>query len=921
MKPRFVALLALLATLSLSSSSQLASAQCADWRGGPLGNGVANGADGAITASTLWDPDGAGPLPLMLVVGGTFNNIEGVAAHHIAMRNPNTGVWSAIGNGFGTTPNSIIVHNGQLVVGGGGDSDPGTFDNNLLYFDGSAWQTFNGGTNTGSVYALASYNGELYAGGNFVIYPTPLNPAVDFAHWNTSAHLWEPVNTTFGQTDGAVRAFMPWNGELLVVGDFVSIGSTTANHIARFTGSSFLAWGSGHSQAILSIGIYNGNIAIGSSFSTPTGFSPTVGVWNGSGWTPLGGNYPNGVDNLISQIVNFNGSLYIGGYFTKANNSTTGAHVAVYNGSSWQPLTTGTDGPVYTMMPFNGELIVGGNFLNAGGQPANHIARWTGSAWSSYGGGVANSVLAMTQFGSWIVGGGDFTQSLDVGNSAHFIGGFDGASLHAFGTGMDNPVFALKSFTYPGVFGNNELIAGGSFTHAGGISANFIARWDQNPISVFPTPAWTAMGPGFSGPVNAIERFNSVTYAGGSFVSSGVTSVNRIARWNETSKLWEALGTGMNNAVFALCSYGGYLYAGGQFTTANGVSTGGLARWDGSTWSQVGGFFNGTVYALTVHNGVLVIGGLYPGINSSPNIAYYNGTSYGTFGSNQGTNGAVRSLHSTGGRLYMGGDFTTIGGATVGHCAYNFFGLWFAMNGGTDNNVYALAHYHNIIDVGGTFNHVRGTALLSDSWALFDETGGPQIRSNPASQVATYGDNVAFTCLPDTGYTGLTLQWYFNGVPLADGPTGHGSTILGSHSEVLNVLNFGAGDIGNYSMTVSNACTSTSSNVATLNGNVDVDGAGLPHATTFDAIAPNPARQATRLAFSLARDARVRVRIQDVAGRTIRGIDVGALAAGQHSLAWDMRGDDGAISRPGMYFVALEVDGRRLGMKTLAIVR
>ena len=136
--------------------------------------------------------------------------------------------------------------------------------------------TYRGGTSTGSVTALASYNGELYAGGNFVIYPTPLNPAVDFAHWNTSAHLWEPVNTTFGQTDGTVRAFLNWSGELLVVGDFVNIGSTLANHIARFNGSSFLPWGSGHTQAISSIGIYNGNIAIGSSFSTPTGFSPTV---------------------------------------------------------------------------------------------------------------------------------------------------------------------------------------------------------------------------------------------------------------------------------------------------------------------------------------------------------------------------------------------------------------------------------------------------------------------------------------------------------------------------------------------------------------------------------------------------------------------------------------------------------------------
>src|SRR4051812_46792590 len=46
---------------------------------------VPPGPDGSLGAMINWDPDGPGPLPTMLVVGGDFTTAGGAPANHIAM--------------------------------------------------------------------------------------------------------------------------------------------------------------------------------------------------------------------------------------------------------------------------------------------------------------------------------------------------------------------------------------------------------------------------------------------------------------------------------------------------------------------------------------------------------------------------------------------------------------------------------------------------------------------------------------------------------------------------------------------------------------------------------------------------------------------------------------------------------------------
>jgi len=83
--------------------------------------------------------------------------------------------------------------------------------------------------------------------------------------------------------------------------------------------------------------------------------------------------------------------------------------------------------------------------------------------------------------------------------------------------------------------------------------------------------------------VYALGVRNGEMYAGGYFTTAGGVTANYIAKWNGVS--WQAVGTGMDGSVSSLCEYDDglgpapALYAGGWFTTAGGNVSAYIARW------------------------------------------------------------------------------------------------------------------------------------------------------------------------------------------------------------------------------------------------------------------------------------------------------------------------------------------------------
>jgi hypothetical protein len=84
-----------------------------------------------------------------------------------------------------------------------------------------------------------------------------------------------------------------------------------------------------------------------------------------------------------------------------------------------------------------------------------------------------------------------------------------------------------------------------------------------------------------------------------------------------------------------------------------------------------------------------------------------------------------------------------------------------------------------------------------------------QIIAQPTNQILLPGRNVTFTVTA----TGMvpSYQWYFNGVPLADG-----GNVSGSRSSALTLTNIQANNGGNYAVIITNSFSSSTSSNATL---------------------------------------------------------------------------------------------------------
>ena len=95
---------------------------------------------------TVWDPDGPGPLPPVVVVGGSFTVAGSVVANNIAAWNPATGQWSALGVGTNSTVRALsILPSGELVVGGEFTAAGSVIAQHVALWNGARWSRLGAG--------------------------------------------------------------------------------------------------------------------------------------------------------------------------------------------------------------------------------------------------------------------------------------------------------------------------------------------------------------------------------------------------------------------------------------------------------------------------------------------------------------------------------------------------------------------------------------------------------------------------------------------------------------------------------------------------------------------------------------------------------------------------------------------------------
>ncbi|HMN97287.1 MAG TPA: hypothetical protein PKC43_12740 [Phycisphaerales bacterium] len=293
-----------------------------------------------------------------------------------------------------------------------------------------------------------------------------------------------------------------------------------------------------------------------------------------------------------------------------------------------------------------------------------------------------------------------------------------------------------------------ELVAGGAFVTAYGVTVNRVARWDGASWR----PLTSGDQAGVDGPspitmVRAMAVYNGDLIVGGEFVSAGGQTVNHIARWDGTA--WHALASGgqvgvgggenffNQSRVWSMAVWDGSLYVGGNFSTAGGQVVNRIARWDGTSWhalsagGQIGlGGGQGTIVAsLAAHDGKLVAGGNFTtaGGQTVTHIARWDGLAWHPFaaGGHVGLPSAVFSLRSFDGSLFAGGSFLNAGGQAVNRVARWDGAGWHPLAsggqtgvadgvGGGSTAVFGLSIYEDALVAcgnfttagGGTVNHI-----------------------------------------------------------------------------------------------------------------------------------------------------------------------------------------------------------------------
>jgi hypothetical protein len=100
---------------------------------------------------------------------------------------------------------------------------------------------------------------------------------------------------------------------------------------------------------------------------------------------------------------------------------------------------------------------------------------------------------------------------------------------------------------------------------------------------------------------------------------------------------------------------------------------------------------------------------------------------------------------------------------------------------------------------------------------------------------------------------------------------------------------------------------------------VSVPGGGARSAVAL-AASPNPTAAGVTAVFSLpAAESRVSLAIYDPAGRRVRTLHDGPMGTGEHRVAWDGRGEDGAPVQIGIYFLRLDTVAGALARRIVVL--
>ena len=199
--------------------------------------------------------------------------------------------------------------------------------------------------------------------------------------------------TYYTQSIGRVYTLLEWDGLLVAGGFFSHSGNTVVNNIAVWNGSIWSSLGSGLSNNVKALAVFNEVLYAGGEFG--------LSRWTGTSWESV---MTQSWAYSVEALAVFNNLLYVGGKFTETPDGPAD-HIAVFDGNQWDVVGSGTDDDVYALSVYDDKLRVGGTFTNAGGIVANHVAYWDGFSWGTMGDGTIGTVYEFHDFNETLIAG------------------------------------------------------------------------------------------------------------------------------------------------------------------------------------------------------------------------------------------------------------------------------------------------------------------------------------------------------------------------------------------------------------------------------------------------------------------------------------------------------------------------------------
>ncbi len=241
------------------------------------------------------------------------------------------------------------------------------------------------------------------------------------------------------------------------------------------------------------------------------------------------------------------------------------------------------------------------------------------------------------------------------------------------------------------------------------------------PVEFSPTPVtgWTT-----NGTVRAVLIVGDTVYAGGDFTEvrgpggSPTLARARLAAWDvHTGAIRTGFAADANSTVRTLASDGTRLFVGGSFTTIRGVSRSRLASVNlatGAVNTDFSANAGSHVYQLEVHQNRLYVGGGFTNIGGVSRgrlaaVSTATGAVDANFNPNANNNVRGIAVSPDGARVYVGGQFTTIGGGSRSYIA-----TISPVTGALQPLAFQHSHYGQVIDLDISTDGSRIFAALGD---------------------------------------------------------------------------------------------------------------------------------------------------------------------------------------------------------------